>query len=359
MSFCEAIPDMHHLAGSRAGRVHPLWRDHASKAGNIPDGLLEHLARSLGGPLIEPSSLFAYVAAVVSHPNYTETFRSDLIHSTEIRVPLTADRSLFDIAVGLGREVLWLHTYGKRFAAPGATPHPPRVMPRGSGPSVTTALPQQAHDLSHDHHRDVLVISGMTNNKPHDGEISNVSAAVYGYSVANMNVIESWFGYRKAEPAGKRSSGLDDINPSAWPPAYTASLVDLLHVLTLLIDMHPRQQQGLDAILAGPLITHSQLAATNCLPLRTGHRPQASCLCPVRTAAALGLSATEVGAVIRMPERSTTTTVCSPRVRPGVKLPERIQQHPFFESRSVSPQHLVVAGVVGRRSLAITLATTS
>ena len=33
-----------------------------------------------------------------------------------LRIPLTADRGLFDEAVAIGREVIWLHTFGDRFA---------------------------------------------------------------------------------------------------------------------------------------------------------------------------------------------------------------------------------------------------
>lgn len=37
-----------------------------------------------------------------------------------MRVPLTADPTLWNRAVSIGREILWLHTYGSRFEDPTA-----------------------------------------------------------------------------------------------------------------------------------------------------------------------------------------------------------------------------------------------
>ena len=47
VSFSEAIPDMHYLSGSRAGRVHPLWRDNQSRNANVSPGLLTNLRQPL------------------------------------------------------------------------------------------------------------------------------------------------------------------------------------------------------------------------------------------------------------------------------------------------------------------------
>ena len=60
-----------------------------------------------------------YFAAVMAHPAFTARFKSDLVRPG-LRVPLTADAKLFAKAVALGREVVWLHCYGERFADPAA-----------------------------------------------------------------------------------------------------------------------------------------------------------------------------------------------------------------------------------------------
>ncbi len=53
--------------------------------------------------------MLAYVAGVVAHPAYAQRFLEEL-QVPGVRVPLTADRVLWNEAVRLGREVLWLHT---------------------------------------------------------------------------------------------------------------------------------------------------------------------------------------------------------------------------------------------------------
>ena len=61
----------------------------------------------------------AYVAAVMAHPAFTARFAPDLVRPG-LRVPLTADASLFAEAGAIGREVIWLHCYGERFSDPAA-----------------------------------------------------------------------------------------------------------------------------------------------------------------------------------------------------------------------------------------------
>lgn len=59
----------------------------------------------------------AYVAAVTAHPAFTARFKAELVQPG-LRVPLTAEAELFDAGVELGRTVIWLHTFGERFADP-------------------------------------------------------------------------------------------------------------------------------------------------------------------------------------------------------------------------------------------------
>ena len=244
ISFSEAIPDMHSLAGSRAGRVHPLWRDPGAEAANITPGLLTKLAQSYERD-VAPTDLLAYVAAVVAHPSYTDTFRNELVRATEIRVPLTADPELFAEATEVGRRVLWLHTYGKQYGPSSK----PQVNPPDKRPSVSKAIPEQAYELQHDPERCRLIVHGSTSGKAAKGKIKNVSAAVYEYTVANMNVISSWFGYRKHSPAGQHTSTLEEINHAKWQVDFTKQFVDLLNVLTLLTELHPKQHDLLFRIL--------------------------------------------------------------------------------------------------------------
>ena len=276
VSFSEAIPDMHYLSGSRAGRVHPLWRDPQATAPNVAPGLLGCLQQHYG-TAVTPQDLLAYIAAVVAHPAYTVTYRQQLMLATELRVPLTADADLFAQAVASGRKVLSLHTYGQwpPQSPPAAKP---RVAP--DPPHVTTPLPGEAHTISHDPATGTLIVHGITKipgtttSSPHQGKISNVPIAVYEYTVGTMNVLESWFGYRRAAPAGSSRSPLGSINlPRQWNhQTYTDALLDLLNVLRLLLDQHPHQQQLLKRIRQGPLITPQDLQNCGALPVPEASR---------------------------------------------------------------------------------------
>lgn len=132
VTFTELIPDNDHYKGSFGGRVFPLWRDAQAKVPNIKPHLLAHLALAYGRPVL-PDDVMAYIAALLAHPAFTARFQSDL-KRPGLRVPLTVDAALFDEAVALGREVIWLHCYGERFADPAAGPLPGRrVCQRGLG----------------------------------------------------------------------------------------------------------------------------------------------------------------------------------------------------------------------------------
>ena len=106
------VPDLHHYNG-RGGRVFALWKDAAATQANISAPALAELAKAFGAP-VDPVDVFAYVAALLACPAYTTKFKDDLIRPG-LRVPLTADAALFAEAAALGREVIWLHSFGERF----------------------------------------------------------------------------------------------------------------------------------------------------------------------------------------------------------------------------------------------------
>jgi hypothetical protein len=81
-----------------------------------------------------------------------------------------------------------------------------------------------------------------------------------------MNIIRKWFGYRKKNPAGRRSSRLDEINQSSWSPQYTTELLELLNVLGRLVDLEPAQATLLKQICRGPQITAADLEHAGALP---------------------------------------------------------------------------------------------
>src|SRR5690606_15241292 len=63
--------------------------------------------------------LVSYIAGCVAHRAFVPRFAEELV-TPGIRVPLTADPGLWDEAVALGRDIVWLHTYGVAFVDPAA-----------------------------------------------------------------------------------------------------------------------------------------------------------------------------------------------------------------------------------------------
>lgn len=262
LTLCSVVPDLHHYNG-RGGRVYPLWSDRAGKVSNVKPTLLTHLAEAYGRQ-ITAEDVIAYIATTLAHPAFTARFEADLV-LPGLRVPLTADATLFDDAIALGREVVWLHCYGERFVDPAAnrTRRPPRLskaeapyIPEdGAIPSAPEPLPD---DIDYEPATRRLRIG--------KGRVENVSPAVWAYEVSGKQVVRQWFSYRRRDRSrpvmGDRRppSLLDGVQPESWLSEYTSDLLNLLHVLGRLVALEPAQAALLDRICAGPLLGADALA---------------------------------------------------------------------------------------------------
>lgn len=263
VSLTGAIPDLHYYNG-RGGRVFPLWADREGTRSNVRPALLALLSDRLGRTVSAPD-VMAYIAALLAHPAFVARFAADLVQPG-LRVPLTADPDLFAEAVAIGREVVWLHTYGERFADPAAgRPAAPPRMAAGTGPVIPAggAIPGAPHPLpdtmTHDAAARRLHVG--------DGFVDNVPAAVWAYEVSGKTVLRQWFSYRRRDRTkpligDKRPpSPLDRIQPDHWPAEYTTDLINLLHVLGRLVALEPRQADLLARVCAGPLVDRAAVAA--------------------------------------------------------------------------------------------------
>jgi hypothetical protein len=255
LSFAGNIPDLDHYKGSFGGRVYPLWRDAGATEPNVRPEILKLLAKTHSGVTAE--DVFAYIAAVMAHPAFTARFRDDLIQPG-LRLPLTADAELFKEAVALGREVIWLHTYGERFVdkdagrpkgAPRMKEKAPTIPAGGAIPAAPEPLPDE---ISYNAAKQRLHVG--------KGYVDNVTQAMWDYEVSGKQVLWHWFSYRKRDRSrpiiGDRRppSPLDKIQPDYWLPEYTTDLLDLLNVLGRLVALEPKQADLLVRICDGPLI---------------------------------------------------------------------------------------------------------
>lgn len=183
-----------------------------------------------------------------------------------LRIPITAESALFDEGVALGREVVWLHTFGERFAE-GQPPGPPRVEDEEPAIPAAGALPatlaEMPHELEYDAATRRLLIG--------TGYIAHVRPEVWAYEVSGKNVLRQWWSYRRENrskpPMGDKRppSKLSEIQPKAWLAEYTTELLAVLRVLTRLVALEPRQADLLGRIVDGPTIDSDALRAAGSL----------------------------------------------------------------------------------------------
>jgi len=69
-----------------------------------------------------------------------------------------------------------------------------------------------------------------------------------------------------------KTSPLDHIHTEQWPAEFTTELLQLLHVLTLCVELEPGQAALLERIRNGPLITVADLEQADVLPVPASAR---------------------------------------------------------------------------------------
>jgi hypothetical protein len=283
LTFSALLPDQNFYKGSSSGRVFPLWRDASATIPNIKPALTSYLS-SVYGHAVRPEDVLAYIAALLGHPTFTARFQSDLLRPG-LRVPITAQSALFVEAANIGRQVVWLHSYGDRFADPTAgRPAAPPRLPVGEGPTIPAdgTIPGAPEPLpnaiEYDPLRRRLFIG--------KGFIDNVPRAVFEYEVSGRNVLRQWFSYRKLDRSrpmigDRRSpSALEKIQPEHWLDEYTTDLMNLLHVLGSLVNLESAQADLMERICAEPLLSNQRLATAGALvappTARGGRKVQAA-----------------------------------------------------------------------------------
>lgn len=254
--FTALIPDIDHFGGWGGGGVRPLWRDRDAKQPNLAPGLLNFLSTLLGIK-ISPVDFLAYVAGVVAHPAYTARFRQEL-EEPGIRVPLSTQPSTWESAMSIGRQIIWLQTYGSRCIDRSAgRPEGERAIIERAGVKCTRAvraLPERLPD-----HLPYDATSGTVHIG--DGEFSPVPRRVIEYDVAGRRVLWRWLNDRTRQPRYKKrtSPELDGMTVTNWDRRLTDELLALLGVLTGCVRAEDAQRNLLDEVCDAPTITVDDL----------------------------------------------------------------------------------------------------
>ncbi|TWT69446.1 type ISP restriction/modification enzyme [Crateriforma conspicua] len=263
-TFCGYVPDLDHYKGHAGGRIVPLWRDAEATLPNFKPALLNFLNDAYGSE-VDPADLMAYIAGIVTAPAYFERFEDDL-DRPGLRLPLTADPERFASVAAIGREVIWLHTFGERFVdADGGRPEgPPRLVSDRPIVPADAPIPVDAagmpDDIDYDAESNRLLFRDSM-SKP-AGAIANVTPAMWNYRVSSDTpLVRQWFSYRKKDRSrpliGDRRppSDLNKIQPDHWLPEYTTELLNVLNIIGRLIALEPKQAEALSSVLDGPLLT--------------------------------------------------------------------------------------------------------
>jgi hypothetical protein len=171
---------------------------------------------------------------------------------------------LFAEGAELGRNLLWLYTFGERMidSEQGRPPQPPRLPPdrRPSVPkdgSISQEPGEMPDTLGYDAGKHRLLLG--------HGFVDNVTPAMWAYEVSGKQVMMQWFSYRKRNRERpiigdrRKPSALGDIQPDHWLPEYTTELLNVLNVLGLLIDLEPVQAELLDQVCSSPLVSADDL----------------------------------------------------------------------------------------------------
>lgn len=265
--FSSLIPDMDAFKGSEGGRAHPVLN--VSGTPNLTEPAAQMLRERFGDNA--PGDLVYYLAALIGHPGYVRTFDEPL-QQAGIRVPLTADPELWERAVQLGKQIVWLHTYGERGEP---LPGMERLDQRPEGADYTLpysiqdmgkTMPEKKPTFSPD---PVTGSLSEEQNIPVTGTVSfgrarceNVEKRVFDYTIGGNQVLGLWAKYRLKKPVVRRSSPLDEIVQQEWPLAWSEEYERLLCTLTHLVHLEPAQEKLLDEVLAGEQIFREEFVDT-------------------------------------------------------------------------------------------------
>ena len=153
-------------------------------------------------------------------------------------------------------------------------------LPAGRAPVVPTqgtisSKPEMMPDtLAYDAQKHRLLVG--------TGFVDNVLPAVWTYEVSGKQVLVHWFSYRKKHRERpiigdrRQPSPLGDIQPDHWLPEYTTELLNVLNVLTMLVELEPEQADLLDRICAGPLISEDELRTAGAFASEATLKPRKS-----------------------------------------------------------------------------------
>jgi hypothetical protein len=225
------LPDICSFRGSYTSRVFPLWDNRqvreeqesfvAERDPNITGTVIEHLAQTWG-QLPTAQDLFSYCYAVLSAPSYALQFATDLARSYP-RVPLPRTAELYSEGVRLGKLLVDLHTFRRRYPADGS------LHIQGSPASIQFA--------NYDQDRGKVDIS-------RDAWVGPVTVEAWAYSVSGYQVLRQWLLRRRDAP---------------FDLSLREQLLDVIWAVERTVELSPDLDHLLERVLQGGTMSRAEL----------------------------------------------------------------------------------------------------
>lgn len=243
------VPDLHFFRGSFGSKnVHPLYRSHDTEHPNVSSALLRSLEQQYARR-VSPFEIFSYVVGLLGTSAYTEVFEEELAESVP-HVPFTTNAELFQRVVSFGRKIIFEETWGERGAELNEFGQPSGQRYQGHA-TVGEPTPSIPYPESWSYDPDTHELSVGT------GRFDNVTPEIMAFEVSGLKIVSSWLGYRMANPRGKSSSPLDQIQAEAWE--HDTELLELLWQIEFMVNAEDEGRMLLDEVITGEKISPSEL----------------------------------------------------------------------------------------------------
>jgi predicted helicase len=229
------VPDKHAFNGRGGKDFYPRLNPKDGSS-NLSSSGLDYAKKF---SLIDPESdLIGYIYGIHGTGAYFEIFREDLgLGLDRAKVPLTFNRATYEGLSRIGLQLMNTHLGREEFKVDGKL-ETFRATPANTK-SVPTAIKYQSNEQA-------IYFD--------DTPFCNIPNEIWDFKSNGIHVAKSWLENRKAEPKGKRSSPLDQLNEQHW--IYNEEFVKMIADVSAVIEakklVMPLLQQIVEELEAQP-----------------------------------------------------------------------------------------------------------
>ncbi|WP_420619463.1 type ISP restriction/modification enzyme [Candidatus Poriferisocius sp.] len=206
------IPDNDSHHGHGGGTVFPLWRDKEATDANADEATVSRLSGKYSQQ-VSSEEVWHYCAGLLGTEAYPERWGDPMGDTLKPHIPFPDSHEDFEALVAIGRRLVEI--------AKG-------INLDKSGVQCTVAVnPSKLPDFTDRcYHPDdnALRFGG--------GEFTGVTHDIWNHQVSGYRTLPRWIKARSSTPGGRKSSDLDDIQPTTWD--FTRDLIEVCDKITSL-----------------------------------------------------------------------------------------------------------------------------